>query len=137
MHRLEDKGGVATNYLAVVGAGTPWEPGRALTWEMLRANSNHTIRVVENVGSDICWMEPRDLDLKTMSMSLSDNPPNGISSWLAPPAVVMVDGSVRSLDMELTAEQIRDMLLIDGSDSLPPGTTELEDGRTRPIRRPD
>ena len=91
--------------------------------------------VVENVGSGISWMEPRDLDFETMPMTLRNDPPDGISSWLQPPAVAMVDGSGRRLAMDLTEAELRSMFLINSDSELPKGATEMEDGRDRPLRK--
>ncbi|APZ91055.1 hypothetical protein Fuma_00639 [Fuerstiella marisgermanici] len=134
LHGVDDDGGIATNYLAVVGEGTPWPAGRMMTHEMMEETAGRTIRVVENVGSGILWTEPRDLDFSTMPMTLKDYPADGISSWLQPPAVAMVDGSTVTLSMELTEDEVRNMLLIDSDQELPGGAQEIEDGRDRPIK---
>ncbi len=134
LHGVEDDGGIATNYLAVVGKGTPWQAGRKMTYEMMKETAGRTIRVVENVGSGISWMEPRDLDFSTMSMTLKDDPTDGISSWLQPPAVAIVDGSTVTLNMELTEDEVRKMLLIDSDQELPSGAREIEDGRNRSMK---
>jgi len=134
LHGVDDDGGSATNYLAVVGEGTPWQAGRKMTYEMMEETAGRTIRVVENVGSGILWTEPRDLDFSTMPMTLKDDPTDGISSWLQPPAVAMVDGSTVTLSMELTEDEVRNMLLIDSDQTLPGGAREIEDGRNRPMK---
>lgn len=97
-----------------------------------------TISVVENVGSNIAWMEPRDLSLETISLSLSQHPVNGISSWLDPPAIVTADGTVMSLDVQMSEDDLRAMILRDdgwpGESRDLGSTTELQDGRDRPLR---
>ena len=134
LHGVEAPGGSTTNYLAVVGEGTPWHAGRKMNHKMMENAADRTIRVVENVGSGISWMEPRDLDFNTMVMSLKDDPKNGISSWLQPPAVSMADGSSKTLSMDLTEDEVRRMLLIDDDQDLPEGVNDIEDGRERLMR---
>lgn len=134
LHGIDDPGGTVTNYLAVIGSGTVWEPGNRVSYESLGNNSGSTISVVENVGSGISWLEPRDLQLDQMSFTLKDDPANGISSWLQPPAVAMAGGQVVTLDMNLTPAELRDMLKIDGKAGLPGGAKPIEDGRNRPLR---
>ncbi len=65
-----------TSYVAVVGPNTIW-PGRASTkLTDIRDGTANTAIVVEIVDSGIHWMEPTDLDMSTMAMSI--NPPEGV-----------------------------------------------------------
>lgn len=132
LHGADDDGGSITNYLAVVGANTLWPT--AEPHSDIPDGTSETIRLVENVGSGIVWTEPRDLVYDTMPMTLKDDPVNGISSWLQPPAVTMGDGSVRTLEVELSEDAVRAALLINDGRGLSDGFHEIEDGRDRPLR---
>ena len=50
-------------------------------------------------------MDPRDLQFESMSMAL--NAADGISSKYTPPAVVMVDGTLRRLEEGLSESVLR------------------------------
>src|SRR6185369_3966069 len=55
-----------TNYVAIVGKGTAWQPGRALTSKDIKDNPHDTILVVEMKNPGIRWAEPRDLNLNDL-----------------------------------------------------------------------
>lgn len=131
LHGSTDATGIMTNYLAVVGERTMWPTGKALTYDAIPDGSSTVIQVVENTGSGIRWSEPRDLSFDTMSFGIDTDPVNGISSWLQPPAIVMPDGRVMKLDMAMTADELRSMLIIDDGVAATPNASELEDGRDR------
>ena len=79
-------------------------------------------------------MEPRDLDYETMSMTLANDPHDGINSWLQPPVALMADGSVEILPFDTQEAELRGMLLISDGMGLAVGTAEIEDGRDRPLK---
>ena len=135
LHGVDDDGGDTTNYLAVVGAETAWSPTRTFTQGFFNAKQTDPVAVVENVGSGISWLEPRDLNFETMSFTIQDDPPNGVSSWLQPPGVTTFTGGTLSLDMEMSPEELRSMFVVKSGGELPAGVTELEDGRDRPLKK--
>jgi len=81
-------------------------------------------------------MEPDDLNYETMPFTLRDDPQNGISSWLQPPAVLMSDGSVKALDPRMTEAELRGMFLIDDGQRLSEHAVSIKDGRDRPMKTP-
>jgi hypothetical protein len=82
-----------TNIVAIVGDDTAF-PGA--NWTQLsdfRDRGKHTILLAEYGGSDIQWMEPRDLNAHEMSFQINDAVSPSISSLHpAGPAVVFADG---------------------------------------------
>lgn len=126
--------GSHTNYLAVWGADTVWPFDKCRTFDSISDGSSNTLSIVENVGSGILWTEPRDLNLATMNLSLAGSPPDGISSWLDPPAVVTADGSVMKLDMKMTESDLKGMLVINDGKGVPNLAEQIPDGRDRPAR---
>lgn len=132
LHGADDVDSGETNYLAVVGTGTMWPGNGSRDYDSVTDGISNTIHIVENVGSGILWMEPRDLDIDSMAMTLADDPPNGISSWLQPPAVSLADGSVRSLPLSISADALRGSLLVNDGKYLDSEMQELQDGRDRP-----
>jgi len=115
-----------TSYVAVVGAQTMW-PGTSCTrFQDIRDGSSKTIVVVEIADSGIRWLEPRDLELSTMSLSVNSNGGQGISSrhcytgWPQRPLganAAVADGSVRFLSNDASAEQTRAWLTIAGGET--------------------
>jgi uncharacterized damage-inducible protein DinB len=73
---VEATGTVTTNYLAVVGDNTLWPGATRRTSAEVTDDHSTTIMLVENVGENIHWMEPRDLGADTMS--LEANNPRGM-----------------------------------------------------------
>jgi len=122
------------NYLAVVGTETIWPGEKPFKSEPKNGNSS-TILLVENKGLKVHWMEPRDLLFSEMSFELQK--PNGISSTYRTPGVVMADGSLRSLDAEVTPETIQSMLRVKTDKELTEtnkGVKLIEDGRDRELK---
>ena len=131
LHDRNDEPGSITNYLAVVGPGTMW-PGSEPTDEPFGGKA---ILIVENVGADVQWTEPRDLNLDTMNFDLSASPPNGISSSYLPAAIALSNGTIRKLPPEkISPEELRGLLTgeIDLETALDSSDFRLDDGRDRP-----
>jgi hypothetical protein len=55
-----------TSYVAVVGKGTAWTPGRGAKLREFRDGAANTILLIEMKNSGIKWAEPRDLDLNNL-----------------------------------------------------------------------
>ncbi|NND99384.1 MAG: DUF1559 domain-containing protein, partial [Pirellulaceae bacterium] len=72
------EGSTVTNYLAVVGPNTLWPGTKVRNESDVTDPRSSVISVVENVGQDVHWMEPRDLNVETMDFSVPS--PAGLSS---------------------------------------------------------
>ena len=131
LHGCEKPGNVTTNYLRVVGNQTASPPGRTLQQLDIADGVSYTLFIVENVDTGVHWMEPRDLTFESMSFTI--NAPNGISSWLEPPAGVMLDGSVQTIHVDTPPDVMKALLTIaGGEDEAWKYLTEISDGRLRP-----
>jgi len=102
-----------TSYVAIVGAETAW-PGEVGTrsYEIKDAFSS-TILLAEVHNSGIHWMEPRDLELSKMAMTI--NPKNGVGISSGHPKgaqVSLVDGRVKFLSNDLPPATLRALLTI-------------------------
>jgi prepilin-type processing-associated H-X9-DG protein len=60
-----------TTYVAVVGPGTAWQPGKAIKLSDIKDKLSETILLVEMESSGIAWSEPRDLDLNNLPTGLT------------------------------------------------------------------
>lgn len=102
--------GVTTNYLTVTGPGTAW-PGAVGSKLSDFDDPSETILVVEVVGADIPWAEPRDLEIDSLKPAINDRRTFGISSRHRGGAnVLMADGKVRFLTNDVLAAKLRTML---------------------------
>jgi hypothetical protein len=135
-----DKPGcTTTNYFAVVGQQTIWPGGDTTSFDEIKDGSAFTILLVENLGMEVHWMEPRDLSLAEMDFTI--NSPAGVSSIYDAPAVVMADAGVRRLGKNVTPRVLRALLTINGREDRADqdgerGVTVLPDGRNRPLAEP-
>ncbi len=133
LHDRNEEPDSLTNYLVVVGPDTMW-PGSKATGEPF---GGRKILIVENVGADVHWTEPRDLNLDTMNFDLTASSPDGVSSSYLPAAVALSDGTIRRLPPEkISPEELRDLLTgkVDLKAALSDAVFQLDDGRDRPER---
>lgn len=73
------QGHTLTNYLAVIGPGTPWSQS-AENGDKGQAPLGDRLLVVEVADSQINWMEPRDLTLEQLTGDNGKSPP-AVSSY--------------------------------------------------------
>ncbi len=116
-----------TDYVAVVGDETLFPGAQSTPFRKVHDGSHATIAIVESSGSDIAWLEPRDLSFDEAAAGLPSgpNPPGqpspGIQSNHARGAnVLFVDGSVHYLDDRVPADTIRALLTISGNEQIDP-----------------
>jgi hypothetical protein len=118
-----------------MGTDTAWPGAETIRYDDIGDGVSNTILFVENVGAEVHWTEPRDLEFVSMNLNIADTPTNGVSSRFTPPAVVMLDGQVRTLDAGLPPEGLLALLTANGGESpAPHGASAVPDGRLRPLR---
>ncbi|MBI3864463.1 MAG: DUF1559 domain-containing protein [Planctomycetia bacterium] len=106
-----------TNYVAVVGPETAWPGERALKSREMTDGTTTTILVVEVADSGINWLEPRDLKLADMMLTINGPSGNCISSAHTDCARVgFADGHVNSLSNSLNPETVRALLTRNGGE---------------------
>lgn len=104
-----------TNYVVVVGEGTVFPGTRGVSIDEVRDGRDSTILVVEAVGLNIPWTEPRDLRFDEMSFKLNDRKRPSIGSYhRAGPHACMVDWT--KVVLQGPPERIRPLLTIAAKD---------------------
>ncbi len=123
-------GNVTTNYLRVIGEETASPISHTLRESDIKDGTANTLFIVENVDAEVHWMEPRDLVFDSMSFTISD--PNGVSSWLEPPAGATLDGAVRKISPRMPADMVKAAFTIAGGENNVAHWLEpIADGRDR------
>lgn len=108
-----------TSYVAVVGPETVWPGEQSTKIRDITDGTTTTLLVVEVADSGINWMEPRDLHLAEMEITINSHSGKGISSEHKGGArVAFADGSVRSLEDSLSAETVRALLTRNGGETI-------------------
>jgi prepilin-type processing-associated H-X9-DG protein len=111
----------STSYVAVVGASTMWPGAGSASRQQCPDGLSNTVLLVEVHNSGIHWMEPRDLDITTMSFKVNGPPSTGISSGHPDGAhVLFADGYVGFLPNTLTAGEVGAILTRNGSEQVDP-----------------
>jgi hypothetical protein len=110
-----------TNYMAVVGAKTAWPGNTPTKLSDFASDGGNTILLVEVGGSDINWMEPRDLTFDEACRGINKNVKMGISSPHGSDAgtfssskkvaiAAFADGNVHFLPEDVAPEDLESML---------------------------
>jgi hypothetical protein len=115
------QGNVWTSYLAVTGPGTVFPGAGTVSLVDVSDRRGATIMVAEVADADVHWMEPRDLDVATMSFKIGGPPPPSVSSLDAGgPHAVTVDGSVRQLSPTTAPRELKALTTIAGGEEVAP-----------------
>ena len=133
-----ENGNRFTNYVAVMGKSTPWSFANSVSSDdiMRSDGSSNTIHVVEMKNSGIHWMEPRDLNLTKMSLTINDpSQPciscnHGHTHWLfqffgknkgyREPNILWADGSAKRLPVDISRERLKAFLTARGGETVQP-----------------
>jgi hypothetical protein len=100
------------NYFVVVGPDTVFPGEKTTKREDIKRPQDETILLIEAIGQDTHWMEPKDLMAESMSFEQNDSKKNSVSSHhRRSPGVYMVDGTMLWLD-GVKAERLKQMLSI-------------------------
>jgi hypothetical protein len=117
-----------TSYVAVVGPETVWPEDKTSRFGDFQDGASQTILVVESHNAGIHWMEPRDLHTGQMAREINPMYGQGICSCHGTKndqgrgnaaQVALVDGSVRSLENDLSREELEALLTIAGDEENP------------------
>ena len=116
-YRVSDRGeggsSKETIVLAITGPGTAFEDGKTYKPEEL---PDDLIIVVETRNSGLLWMEPGDLDIRTMPRTINAPDGRGIAANIGRRFhVIFADGSVWQLSTDVPFEDVEKFLTIDGA----------------------
>jgi hypothetical protein len=101
-----------TNYFVVVGERTVFPGATSISLENVKKPRSSTILLIESIGQDIHWMEPKDLSFDSLSVVVNDKTQPSVSSkHRKGPNVVMVDGTKRRLTPAFSG-RLKEMLVI-------------------------
>ena len=97
-----------TSYVLITGAGTLFEPGKAVRTTHLRRAAAEIIVVAESAESGIVWTEPRDVDVESLRHGFDAPAGQGLRS-AHPEAVVIAyaDGAVIHLPKNTSPDELR------------------------------
>lgn len=120
-HCPDDFGAAAeeTTYVMIVGRETISDGPTGRSTEEITDGTARTILLVETSHSGINWLEPRDLPADRISYRINDGTPRGIRSNHPGTAhVLLADGSVQALDVQIDAQTVRAMSTIAAGDDV-------------------
>jgi hypothetical protein len=108
-----------TNFAAISGPGTIFPDGATVKDVDIKDGDESTLMVAEVANVDIPWTEPRDLDVRTMSLMVNDPKHAGISSTHPRGAVTcFASGRVRYLTEKITPQELSALITIDGGEPI-------------------
>ena len=123
-NRLWNPDAPTTDYVVVMGEGTAFPGAAPIKLADIKDGLPETILVTEINNSRIHWMEPRDLDFRSMSFEVNDRQRPSVSGpHLEGPGVVFGDRlTAYRLRKTLKPETLRGLLTIAGREPLDRGS---------------
>jgi hypothetical protein len=108
-----------TNYVAVVGPETIWQPDHSTRFADITDGSSYTIAVIEASGAGINWMEPRDLPFSALDQGINPKQGEGVSSH-HPGAVVAMfaDGHTQTIQEDISLETLKALFTKAGGEKI-------------------
>ncbi|PQO37972.1 DUF1559 domain-containing protein [Blastopirellula marina] len=125
-----------TAYLMLVGPHAFGRKEKGIRWQEITDDPATTIAVAETASHSIHWLQPKDLEVETMSFQINDPEKPSISSHHPHgPHVLFCDGTVAQLGPDLPPEVLKAMITIDGGEKIvrdqnAPGGYHLEEETT-------
>jgi len=105
-----------TSYLAITGPGTAFPGDQSTKIDDFRDGLSNTIIVAEATGSGVNWLEPRDLDVTTMTFSPNSGPNDPSSNHRGAVNVALADGSVQTMIDGVDPTVLKGMATISGGE---------------------
>lgn len=103
-------GATTTNYVAVTGPGTVWDDDRSPASPKRRLENDQRLLLVDVIGADIAWSEPRDLTVEDLGSQIDSQSPVSLSNHEKPEShAVLANGQVICLPPSPSPELLRDL----------------------------
>lgn len=105
-------GDFTTDYVAVTGPNTMWPVDQTVRISDVTDGTSNTLIVVESVNCGICWLEPLDLDVDSIPMTINPKSKRGISSVHTGGVLgALVDGSVQYFPDSMPSNTLKALLI--------------------------
>ncbi|PQO37971.1 DUF1559 domain-containing protein [Blastopirellula marina] len=108
-----------TSYVMLVGPHAAGRKVEGVSIDEITDDPATTILIAEIASHEIEWLQPKDLEVETMSFQINDPEKPSISSHHPHgPHVVFCDGKVGQLGPDLPPEVLKAMITIDGGEKI-------------------
>jgi prepilin-type processing-associated H-X9-DG protein len=113
-----------TSYLVVVGPESIFQGTKSVSLDEIKDGPGSTILVVECTNSGITWLEPKDLNAKTMGYSINGSPSSSAADCIRShhpggANVVFADERTRFLTDDMPAEYVEALTTAAKKDEAP------------------
>ena len=108
-----------SDYVAIVGPETIWQPDQGTTFAEIKDGSSNTIAVIEAAGLGVNWMEPRDLPFAAVDKGINPKHGSGISSH-HPGAVIAMfaDGHTQTIQENISLGTLKALFTKAGGEQI-------------------
>jgi hypothetical protein len=107
-----------TSFAVITGSGTLFEGDHPTPMDDIPDGLSNTLLVVEAAGSNILWMEPRDLAFDRMTLVINAPGGHDISSLHGGAIVAYADGSARPVSDATAPKFLRSLITRNGGDGI-------------------
>ncbi|GAB4139001.1 MAG: hypothetical protein Tsb009_07620 [Planctomycetaceae bacterium] len=109
---------VLTNYVAIVGPGTIFEKGRAITHKDVTDGTGKTIMLAETSRRPVHWMQPDDITPAKLVIDLRLSKGEKMSNHEGGLHVLFADGAVRFLSSDVSLKTLRALCTRAGDETI-------------------
>ncbi len=112
--------GNLTDYVAIAGPETLWQPNHGTTFKEIKDGTSNTIAVIEAANAGIHWMEPRDLSFAEVSKGINAKQDPGISSMHPGCAIALfADGHTQTIQENISQQLLQALCTKAGGEKVP------------------
>jgi hypothetical protein len=113
------KGSCAAQYVVVVGDGLMFDENQCVSLKDMNDKRDETLLVVESANRSTSWMEPTDLEFKSMQFKINGGPSEISSVHPGGATVVMASGSVLFVSQTCEPDALKASFTRDGAEPNP------------------
>jgi prepilin-type processing-associated H-X9-DG protein len=110
--------GSTTSYAAITGPGTLFDADEASSFATITDGTSNTLMVAEAANAGIHWMEPRDLDIDQMTLTINGSPTDISSHHPGGAQGVFADGHTNFLQAGIGAQLLRALMTKSGGEPI-------------------